>query len=234
MKFKVTINGLDAVVNYQEEDLEQVFYPMIQTIIDLQKQKNRRTIVFLSAPPALGKSTLVACLEVLAKKKFNNDDFQSIGIDGFHQYNEYLIKHDLKKVKGAIHTFNKEKLKETLKQTIEKDTYWPVYDRNLHDPIEDAIYINKKIILLEGNYLSHPLWDDLKEYCDYSIFIGTKNELVKERLIQRKIKGGLSKQEAIDFYEASDKKNVEEVLSNHVSADIELFYDGTHYIVNKS
>ena len=62
-------------------------------------------------------------------------------------------------------------------------------------------------------------WDQLERLCDESLFY---NVNVEDRLILRKMKGHLSKEEAIDFYNASDKKNVETVINRSKKADIVL------------
>ena len=42
---------------------------------------------------------------------------------------------------------------------------------------------------------------------------------MKERLISRKVAGGMKREDAEKFYYASDSKNVETVLNNSGSAD---------------
>ena len=44
---------------------------------------------------------------------------------------------------------------------------------------------------------------------------------MKNRLIQRKIQGGLSEDEAVKFYETSDRLNVERIADNTVPANEE-------------
>ena len=49
-----------------------------------------------------------------------------------------------------------------------------------------------------------------------------KEEQLKERLINRKIKGGVTPQEALKFYKRSDKKNVKRVMENRIDSDVVL------------
>ncbi|ONI38362.1 hypothetical protein AN639_01955 [Candidatus Epulonipiscium fishelsonii] len=231
MDYKFLVNGFEILARYEEEDIKEIFIPILRNLIHLQSQKARRIIVFVSAPPAVGKSTLVAFLEHLAEERLGNNNIQGVGIDGFHFYNDYLISNRLKDKKGAIDTFNISKLNKALESIQSSNEYWPIYDRNLHDPIEDQIFIDKQIIILEGNYLNHVDWQQLKKYCDYSIFIRADKDILKERLISRKIRGGLTEKEAIHFYENSDRKNIEEVLNNTIKTDMELSYDGKNYIL---
>ena len=94
----------------------------------------------------------------------------------------------------------------------------------LHDVVEDQIQISKDILLLEGNWLllQEEGWKELKQFCDYSIFIQAEEDMLKQRLIERKIQGGLSRSEAIAFYERSDGRNVSRVLQHSMQADLTL------------
>ncbi len=136
------------------------------------------------------------------------------------------------KEKGSIRTFDIEKLHTYVERLTREDVYFPRYYRNLHNPVEDDVLIDKKIILLEGNYLSSPekRWVDLQEYCDYSIFIGAAPELLKDRLISRKIKSGASIQQATDFYETSDSVNALYVLNNRTPVNLTLELKDQDYI----
>ena len=46
--------------------------------------------------------------------------------------------------------------------------------------------------------------------------------MLKERLIKRKIMGGLSEEEAVNFYQKSDSLNVRRVVNNSLEADLNL------------
>ena len=66
-----------------------------------------------------------------------------------------------------------------------------VYDRNIHDVVEDAIKLEKEIILLEGNWLlldEEPWTVFRKKWADDTIFILAEEKMLKERLIQAKRK----------------------------------------------
>ena len=54
---------------------------------------------------------------------------------------------------------------------------------------------------------------------DYSVFIDAEPELLRERLINRKVAGGKSREEAERFFDFSDSKNIERVLKNSARAD---------------
>ncbi len=225
MQYKSTVNGFSVEGIFNDEDIKNIFIPILKKIIRMQQSKNERLIVFVSAPPATGKSTLVNFLVYLAQTILGFSDIQSIGIDAFHFYNDYLAENGLSERKGAIDTYDIDKLTHKV-ATLRKEphVYFPFYDRNLHEPVQDSILVHKKIVLLEGNYLSstHKKWENLNKYCDFSIFITAKEEFLKDRLVARKIKGGKTKKEALDFYEKSDSMNIKYVLSHRNKTDIVL------------
>ena len=105
-----------------------------------------------------------------------------------------------------------------------QDILWPIYDRNLHDVVEDQIKVTKDIILIEGNWLllKQEPWKSMQQYADYKILILAEEEMLKERLISRKEKGGLTREEAVAWYQNSDSKNVKRVLKNSFRKHLNL------------
>lgn len=231
--YPLLINGFTVSANYEQEDIETIFFPLLRKLSDLQKEKKRWILVFLAAPPAVGKSTLASVLAHLSKTDEQLCEIQDIGLDGFHYPQRYLDSHSmikdgieipLRDVKGCPETFDIKKLTEALRIIRDQNITWPVYDRNLHDVVENQIQISKDILLLEGNWLllQEEGWKELKQFCDYSIFITAEEDMLKQRLIERKIQGGLSHSEASEFYERSDGRNVSRVLKHSMQADLIL------------
>ena len=105
-----------------------------------------------------------------------------------------------------------------------EDILWPIYDRNLHDVVEDQIKVTKDIILIEGNWLllKQEPWRSMQQYADYKILILAEEEMLKERLVSRKEKGGSSREEAEAWYQNSDSKNVTRVLRDSLQGDLLL------------
>ena len=224
MKIQLSINGLTTEAYFNDEEIETVHKPLLKRLAELQQKLQRRTVVFLSAPPGTGKSTLTAFWEWLAANDVNLPDLQSLPMDGFHYYNHQLDEAGTRKDKGAPHTFNVTKLLSNLSELQEDDATWPQYDRNLHDPVENDIQVVAPLVIIEGNWLllNQPEWLALEKYCDYAIFISAKPELLEKRLVGRKIQGGLSEAQALDFYQSTDKKNVLTVLQGSRPADLHL------------
>ena len=211
----------------------KVFLPLLKQLQQLQKEKKERIIVFMAAPPAVGKTTLCEFLEYLSKQDQEFTDIQALGLDGFHYHSDYINSHDaivlgekvpMKQVKGCPETYDTEKLRQKLEKIKIEDILWPIYDRNLHDVVEDQIKVTKDIILIEGNWLllKQEPWKSMQQYADYKILILAEEEMLKERLISRKEKGGLTREEAVAWYQNSDSKNVKRVLKNSCRKHLNL------------
>lgn len=217
-----TVNGQNVRAKYEERDIETVFKPLLERWVNLYKEKNKRLIIAIAACPGSGKSTLVLYLEHLFSTMDFDCTLQSVGMDGFHYPNAYLQKQNLIQEKGSRNTFDVEKLKNKIIETKQQDCFWPTYSRQIHDVLENQIYVNSDIILLEGNYLllEEEPWNQLHALYDDSIFLHVPIEELKPRLIQRKIRGGYSIEEATQFYEQSDQINVEYVLDHRIQENI--------------
>lgn len=200
----------------------------------LYQEQEERVVIFLCAPPGSGKSTLAAFWEYLSQQSSFIEPLQVLPFDGFHYTNEILESNttqrngetiSLRSIKGGFETFNLTDLIRKLKQLKTQAPKWPYYDRNLHDPVDDAIQVNKNIVVVEGNWLllDEPVWSELYKLADFTVFIDTDAEFLKDRLVNRKIRGGVSEEDALAFYENSDAINVEKVLNHSIKADLNLY-----------
>ena len=68
-------------------------------------------------------------------------------------------------------------------------------------------------------------WRDLRSMADYTIFIRADEELLRKRLIDRRIETGTAREPAIRFVDFSDMPNVRLCLSKTLPADLELQTD---------
>ncbi|WP_060980748.1 nucleoside/nucleotide kinase family protein [Vibrio splendidus] len=234
MQVSLNVSGFETEAVFPDRDIELIHKPLVEKFTSLYKQKNDRTVIFLAAPPGSGKSTLAAFWEHLSQTEANCQPLQVLPFDGFHYPNEildsnYIVRGDekiqLRTIKGAYETFNLTSLIEKLKQLKIKDPMWPYYDRNLHDPVDNAIAVNEEIVVIEGNWLllDEPVWNGLHELADFTIFIDTDPKFLEERLVNRKIRGGSTPEAAQDFYEKSDSKNGAKVLNHSIKADLTLY-----------
>lgn len=236
MNVELNVNGLNYVATFPDRDVRNLHLPLLRTLTRLQREKKRRLVVFLSAPPGVGKSTLTGFWQMLSRQDTDLQDLQGLPMDGFHHFNSYLDEHSLRHRKGAPDTFNLGLLQDYLADLKSPFPRWPSYDRNLHDPQQNAIEVVSPIVVVEGNWLllKEPGWQDLIRRCDYSIFIGSYIDYLKERLIARKMRGGVSREDAERFFEQSDGPNVMRVLTNSRKADLtlEMLKDGSYRLID--
>jgi pantothenate kinase len=94
----------------------------------------------------------------------------------------------------------------------------------LHNPVEDAIRIDGDIIILEGNYLllDEDGWRELHNYADYTISIKAEEELLRKRLIDRRMKTGVGEDAATRFVDYSDMPNVRLCLTKTMPSDLQF------------
>lgn len=235
MEFIACINGMDVTARYTDESVNTIFLPLLRHLTALQRERGRRILVLLAAPPAAGKSTLVSFLEHLSRTEAGLTPIQSIGMDGFHHYQDYLASHTVVKnreeipmarVKGSPISFDLELMTQRIRQVAAGENCgWPEYNRRLHNPRDNAVAITGSIILLEGNYLllDRPGWSELKQYADYTIRISADKNDVRERLVQRKAGStGWPREQAEAFVDFSDIDNVMEVTEHSVPGDLNL------------
>ena len=228
--YAMTVNGLPQKIRYNADTVEGLFLPLLRRLTEIQRAAARRILVFLAAPPATGKSTLLQFLEEMARTHNERTRLQSLGMDGFHHLNRYLETHSilrdgleipLRSIKGAPETFDVAALAAKLAAAKEGATPFPVYDRRIHDVVPDALTVDAEILLVEGNWLllDEEPWRDLRALADYTLRIDVPPALLRDRLIARKVQGGLSEAEATAFYQRSDAPNVLRFAAHAGAAD---------------
>ena len=231
MQYHAVINGYPVSAHYDDQNVEEIFIPLLRRLQQLHESRARRIIAFIAAPPATGKSTLVDFLSHLAAQLPGMPAVQALGMDGFHYHQDYILSHtvvrngkeiEMRRVKGAPDTFDVQRLRDTLLALRAGNLRWPAYDRMRHDVVEEAIPVTAPILLVEGNYLllDQPIWRDLPR--DYAVFITADEILLRQRLIERKMRGDKTHEQAALFYQESDGPNVRLCLSSHLPCDLEL------------
>ncbi|MBR2578114.1 MAG: nucleoside/nucleotide kinase family protein [Erysipelotrichaceae bacterium] len=241
-EYTFNINEAEVKVAYPEEDIEKIYLPLLKEWTEMQKEKGRRLIVYLAAPPGCGKSALAAFLEYLSYKE-DLTRIQALGIDGFHYPQAYLEKHrvllegketDLKQIKGHPLTYDVKKMRDLIRRMKEEDILWPYYSRKIHDPIEDAVRVREKIVLIEGNYLLYGEgeWNDLSLYCDISLFMNMDKDILLKRIIDRKVMTGRTIEEARESVYGSDLRNIELVLEHSREADHQIIFGPDNEVIS--
>jgi len=232
--FEFCVNGLTIRAQFSQTDTQNVFIPLLERLTRLQRREKRRIAVFLAAPPAAGKSTLCCYLEYLSRTVPGLIPVQAVGIDGFHHRQDYLDSHEILRdgkniplaaIKGAPETYDVEKLARLLSDLNEENQFWPVYDRRIHNPVENALEIREDIIILEGNWLllDESPWNSLR--CDYSIFLRAGDESQLERIVQRKMMGGFTEEHARSIVRSNDWPNIQRCMTRSLPGNLNLTYN---------
>lgn len=240
-KYILNINGHEITAQFDEDNIQNIFIPLLKKWTQMQKEKNRRILILLAAPPGSGKTTTSVFLEYLSQNIDDLIPIQTIGMDGFHRYQNYLEHHYIerdgkqilmKDVKGCPETFDVDKFIDKIKETKIKDTFWPLYNRAIHNPEEDKVFINSPIVLIEGNYLllNEEPWDQIHNLFDDSLFIEANIKQLQKRLISRKMLGGTPFHQAKEFYYQSDGVNVKRVLEHSLKANLHLIMKDNIFI----
>lgn len=229
--FEFEVNGLKIQAAFDTRDRDRILLPLLGRLTALQREKGRRIVVFLAAPPAAGKSTLCCYLEHLSRSQANLVPVQTVGIDGFHYTQDYLGSHSLarggeniplNKIKGAPETYDVAHLRHLLAHVGEDGQRWPLYDRKIHDPVEGAVEIREDILILEGNWLllDEAPWNALE--CDYSIFLRAGDESQLERIVRRKMMGGYDEESARRMVRENDWPNIQCCMNHSRRGDLNL------------
>jgi hypothetical protein len=245
MEYQVVINGIEVKACFTQENVEEIFVPLLRRLHRMQQEKDRRILVMLSAPPGAGKTTLCSFLQWLSQSREDLPALTSIGMDGFHQRQEVLLEQTVLRdgkqipmvqIKGAPVTFDLGALLRRVARVAAGESCpWPEYNRLLHNPEEKGLRVCGDIILLEGNYLllEEEGWRELRRFADLTLRIVAEERMLRERLVRRKMDSGASRAEAERFVDFSDLVNAREVLTHSASADIELemLEDGSYCLV---
>ena len=205
--YNMEVNGLWQEVKFSEAAVEEIFMPFLHELTDLKLTLDRKVIAYLVAPPGAGKSTLAQFLEQLSRSRSEVDDIRALSMDGFHYTAAYMnvtkIERDgeqvlMRDIKGAPETFDIDLLIDKIREVRQEGTNWNVYDRKIHDVLPDYWSVEDDIILLEGNYLllNESGWTNVRVLSDYSVFVDAEPKLLRERLVNRKVAGGWSREDA--------------------------------------
>lgn len=185
-------------------------------IENYQKNENKRFLLGIIGVPGAGKSTLAELLMKKTNEVLQGECAIVVPMDGYHFHNDILIEKGLLPLKGIPQTFDAQRFVMLIKEIASSKAEridCPSYDRELHNPVEGSIVIEKKhkIIIVEGNYLLLDTcpWNELANLFDESWFIETPLAITKERLLTRHVRTGRSIEDALHKIECTDAPNAE-------------------------
>ena len=230
----LSIDFVDLPVQFTVTSVDEIILPLLKRLTELQKSLGRRILVFVGAPAGAGKSVLLAYLEKLSRTTPGLTRIQALGLDGFHYKNAYLKSHTmeyrgeeitLRSVKGWPETFDIDLFHEKLSALRAGGAVrCPNYDRNLHEPVADALTIDADIVMVEGLWMLYDKgeWARIQALSDYRIMLLSRVPVLRERAVARKIRGGMTPEAALEFFNTADCRAIDRIVSNMAHADLYL------------
>ncbi len=199
----------------------------LQTLETLLEDRGRKVLGLIGAPGS-GKSTVAAALK---------DHFGLCAVivpmDGYHLANTELARLDRAHRKGAEDTFDSagyvSLLRRIRNQQPGEIIYAPEYRREIEEPIAGAIAIHPEtqLIITEGNYLllDRGPWAAVRPLLDQAWVVDVDDDVRRERLVERHMRFGRSRQEAIDWVNNTDEPNAHLIATTRDKADVMFRWD---------
>lgn len=233
---RVYLDQTQTPLEFSREEIDRFYQPLAQEILARCPQ-NRREVIAVAGPPGSGKSAFASTLVEVIRLLTGRDAAVLAGLDGWHYPNRYLDSHTiqwkgetllLRKLKGCPETYDQGQILSFLNQLqLEPRVTYPIYSRELHDPIPAAgnIRPDQNMAILEGNYwlLDEPPWNQFSTQYDLSIFLTALPETLLPGLRERHLRGGKAPEQVEAHLRAVDLPNIERVLTHSVPADVVVY-----------
>ena len=200
---------------------DRAFTAALESIQALKTRPSERLLIAIAGSPASGKTTLAKQLsDALPNASY-------VGMDGFHLDNKILATMGLMSRKGAPETFDVDGLTQMLHRLKQRrDVYVPDFDRQIDRSINCAHCVpeTNDVVIIEGNYLllDKGVWRNLHRLWDWSIFLSPNLQIVEQRLFDRWISYGYSREQAHMKVHGNDLRNAEVILMHQHPADLTL------------
>jgi len=193
--------------------------------LDALMEGTERRILGVAGTPGAGKSTLTA--QLLAHM---GNAAVVVPMDGFHLANAELARLGRAARKGAPDTFDAAgyvALLRRLRAPVPGETiYAPAFHREIEEPIagEIAVPSDIRLVITEGNYLllDDAPWLPVRELLDETWFVDVDDAQRHEQLLQRHMRYGRSRQDALDWIENTDEPNARRISKTAGHADFHV------------
>ena len=231
----IDVCGHSITLDWSNDKLKAFYIKFLKEMAFLYlNSSKKRYVISLCGACGSGKSVFTAVFDNLFKQLDFPFVYTHIGIDSFHFNNEYLLsnyamdyngrKQVLKEFKGRHDTYDILALNVKLEEFISgKAVKFPIYSRELHNPIENAISITNPytLLLIEGNCLYYNKGEYVKliKQFDYKFFLDSTIDGNKAGVVDRHIKGGRTKEDAENFYKKSDSLHFPYINQSKTLAD---------------
>ena len=184
-----------------------------------------RALLGITGPPGAGKSTVTTA--VVDGLRAEGIAVAWVPMDGFHFTQAELVERGLRDVMGRIDTFDAEAylaLLERLRAEPAETVAAPDFDRNIEEPVPDAIVVGPEVdlVVTEGNYLldADEPWPAIRSMLDEVWFVDLADDARLDRLLRRHIQFGKAEDEARRWMERVDEPNARRVMSRRDAADL--------------
>lgn len=182
----------------------------------------QRKILGIAASPGAGKSTLAENL-----LKALGVQAQVVPMDGYHLANSTLQRLGRAGRKGAPDTFDAagyvNLLRRIQSQQPGETVYAPEYRREFEEGIAGAIAIehDTPLIITEGNYLllDEGAWGQVRTVLDETWFLDIDSALRQQRLLERHMRFGRSREAALEWIAVTDEPNAQRIERSRHRAD---------------
>lgn len=199
---------------------------LVDRLGDMLDAASNRVIVGIAGAPGVGKSTLVAALaeELNARRPGST---VVVPLDGFHLAASVIAGDDRAERRGAPDTFDPAgyaHLMQRIRADEEPEVYTPVFSRDIEDPVAAGVLVaqHHRIVLTEGNYLllDEPAWRRARACMDAVWFLDVDADLRRQRLLERHLRFGKTRERAEAFALGSDERNAQLIDATRGWADM--------------
>ena len=178
-----------------------------------------RRIVGITGPPGVGKTTYAVQLAT-------DRGGVHLPMDGFHLADVVLDQLGLRDRKGAPETFDARgyaALLARLRSRPPETVYAPAFERDLEQPVAGSVGIGPEVdlVVTEGNYLllDRPEWRAVRAQLDEVWFLEQDEVVRRRRLVERHVRFGRTRDEAIAWVSRVDDPNADLVAATRAQAD---------------